>query len=64
MANWVLSCPHCSYEFVHSKINTSTLADYYLPPKPPFPEEGQKLACTNCGKESTFQQQQLTYKAK
>jgi DNA-directed RNA polymerase subunit RPC12/RpoP len=60
MASWVLRCPNCSETFVHSEIE-DTLANFFSLAKPKFPEGGQTLACTHCGKESLFQQTDLTY---
>jgi DNA-directed RNA polymerase subunit RPC12/RpoP len=60
MTNWVLRCPNCSKKFVHSKIE-DTLANYFLPAKPKFSKGGQRLTCSHCGKESLFQQTDLTY---
>jgi hypothetical protein len=61
MASWILRCPNCSQTFEHSEIK-DTLANQFWPvAKPKFPEGGQTLICTNCGKESLFQQNDLTY---
>ena len=60
MASWVLCCPNCSETFVHSEIE-DTLANYFALVKPKFPKGGQILTCTHCGKESLFQQTELTY---
>jgi len=60
MARWVLCCPTCSQTFVYSEIK-DTFANYFLPTKAEFPKGGQTLTCTHCGKESLFQQTDLTY---
>jgi len=60
MANWVLRCPNCSRTFVYSEIE-DTLANFFSLARPKFPEGGQTLICTHCGKESLFQQTDLTY---
>jgi len=61
MASWVLRCPICSKTFIHSEIEDN-FANYFLPAKPKFPEGGQTLTCTHCGKESLFRQSDLTYR--
>ena len=60
MTNWVLHCPNCSQTFVHSEIK-DTLTNQFWPVTPKFPEGGQRLTCSHCGKESLFQQTDLTY---
>ena len=60
MASWGLRCPNCSQTFVHSEIK-DTLANHFWPARPKFPEGGQTFTCMHCGKESLFQQTDLTY---
>jgi DNA-directed RNA polymerase subunit RPC12/RpoP len=60
MASWGLRCPNCSQTFVHSEIK-DTVANQFWPARPKFPEGGQAFTCTNCGKESLFQQNDITY---
>jgi hypothetical protein len=60
MARWVLRCPNCSQTFVYAEIE-DTLANYFSPAKPKFPESGQTLTCTHCGRESLFQRTELSY---
>ena len=60
MARWVLRCLNCSKTFVHSEIK-DTLANFFSPATPTFPEGGQTLTCTHCGRESVFRQTDLTY---
>jgi len=60
MASWNVTCPHCGKAFEHSAIE-NTLKNYYFPQKPKFPKEGQSLVCKNCGKESVYQQEDITY---
>jgi hypothetical protein len=62
MPSWVLTCKSCGERFSHSKIE-ETLADYFLPKKPEFPAEGQKLECPNCKTEGTYQRSELRYKS-
>jgi C4-type Zn-finger protein len=63
MARWVLSCPFCNEEFTYSEIpGKSTLADFFLPPKPDVPIEGVKLDCPSCQKTTTFFRHQMVYR--
>jgi hypothetical protein len=61
MPSWVLNCPGCSKTFPHSQIKQSTMADYFVPSKPEFPEGGQNLECPNCKKAETYQRTDLRY---
>ena len=63
MPYWILKCPQCKKDFVHSEINIDK--EHYglwaLPSKPEFPEAGSWLECTNCKKTSLFQRFQLMF---
>jgi hypothetical protein len=63
MASWVLNCPDCDFDFLHSTIRKSSLGDFYLEPKPEFPPEGRELECPNCGKKATYKRINLSYRA-
>lgn len=60
MASWILRCPNCSKTFVQSEIK-DTLANHFWPARPKFPKGGQTFTCVYCGKESPFQETDLTY---
>jgi hypothetical protein len=63
MPYWVLDCPQCHKEFVHSEIDGEKKHHglWALPSKPEFPEGGAKLDCPNCKQASLFQRFQLRY---
>ena len=63
MPRWVLRCPSCQQEFTHTQIHRDKLEDYYLEPKPDFPQEGQPVQCPNCNSSAVFRRHQLTYRA-
>jgi endogenous inhibitor of DNA gyrase (YacG/DUF329 family) len=60
MASWVVKCPHCGKTFHHSTIE-DTFRNFFWPEKPMLPEEGQSLACKDCGKESVYTRTDLRY---
>ena len=59
MAQWVLLCPECKFDFIHSEVESDAIA--WLGAKPAFPEGGALLECPNCNKSSVFERQQLRY---
>jgi uncharacterized protein YbaR (Trm112 family) len=67
MQFWMLSCPKCSRDFVHSKIELSAIEEarrdtFRILPKRLFALEGQKLTCPECKTESAFQRHQMFYR--
>jgi len=68
VSRWVLGCPKCGKEFMHSEIDSehrSPLLDPFawIGDKPEMPEAGVKLKCPNCSKVSVYKRYQLTYRA-
>ena len=64
MSYWVLGCPLCRMDFIHSEIDGEEERELWaLPSKPEFPEGGSSLACPNCKQTSLFQRFQLRYSA-
>lgn len=63
MPRWVLRCPSCQNEFTYTKIQRHKLEDYYLEPKPDFPQQGESVRCPNCNSASIYSRHQLTYRA-
>ena len=63
MPRWVLNCPSCQKEFTHTEIERRSFQDYYLEPKPDFPEEGLSVQCPNCKTSSVYHRRHLTYRA-
>jgi hypothetical protein len=63
MPYWVLHCPHCRKDFVHSEIDGEKEHHglWALPSKPEFPEGGSWLECLNCNQTSLFQRFQPVY---
>ena len=64
MPSWNLTCQNCSESFTHSKIEGGNLANYFVPQKPEFPEEGQELQCPNCNTKAQYQRTDLRYDSK
>ncbi len=66
MPNWMLDCPECKKDFVHSKVMFA--AGHQHPwdrePKPEFADGGVRLECPNCKAVSLYQRHQLTYSTK
>jgi hypothetical protein len=63
MPNWMLSCPKCNRQFVHSAIDAKTLESSFFSPKPNFPTSGSELTCPNCQHKTIYQRVELTYHA-
>jgi hypothetical protein len=64
---WVLVCPECDREFIHTEAQneaTSPMQDPlgWLAEKPAFPESGMRIGCPNCKKTSLYQRYQLVYR--
>ena len=62
MAHWVLHCPQCVKEIIHSEVSDQGPIDPFLSrtPKPEFPKGGLKLECPHCHCVCLFQRHQLT----
>jgi endogenous inhibitor of DNA gyrase (YacG/DUF329 family) len=63
MTRWVLECPSCKQEIIHSLIEKRTIADYFFDKKPDFPDGGLTVDCPNCHKRSVFENRELAYRA-
>jgi hypothetical protein len=67
MQYWMLTCPKCRRDFVHSKIELTALEEarrdaFGILPKPPFALDGEKHICPECKTESVFQRHHLFYR--
>jgi len=60
MSKWILVCKQCQKSFPHSEVGSS-LADYFFPEKPEFPQKGQDLECPHCKITSNYQRTDLRY---
>jgi hypothetical protein len=59
---WVLTCNHCQKLFAHSAIpDARNLLEYFYPPKPAMPEQGQPLRCPHCHETGQYFQSDLRY---
>jgi hypothetical protein len=66
MASWVLNCPQCNTEIIHSDIPEfeSSIPDPFEPvAKPEFPKGGLISVCPNCKVTTVFQRHQLIYRS-
>jgi hypothetical protein len=68
MPYWMLKCPKCSRDFVHTKIELAVVEEahrdpYRVLPRPTFAPDGENHTCPGCKTESVFQRQQLFYRA-
>jgi hypothetical protein len=63
MPYWILKCPQCKKDFIHSEINMDKeqYGIWPLPSKPEFPEGGSWLECLHCKQTSLFQRFQLKF---
>jgi len=62
MPHWILNCPLCRTEFIHSEIAMNLeMSELCFPRKPHVPSEGLRLECPSCRKSSVFQRDQLLY---
>jgi phage FluMu protein Com len=67
MPYWMLKCPECSRDFVHTKIEVTVIEEarrdpFQILPRPTFAQGGENHACPGCKTESVFQRQQLFYR--
>jgi len=64
MPGWIVYCPKCSFEILHSEISKDERVDPWLStaPKPEFPNGGQNLECPTCKIQTVFQRHQLIYR--
>jgi hypothetical protein len=65
MARWMLLCPHCFYQFEHSKVDPDVVEQarrdpFKIVPKPKF-TNGETRKCPACSKESTYRSFELIY---
>jgi hypothetical protein len=60
MAHWVLLCPKCKVDFIHSAVESDAIA--WLGAKPEFSDGGALLECPNCKESSVFAREQLRYR--
>ena len=66
MPQWNLYCLRCDKRFDHSTINPhldGAPYDPLWPPKPAFPEGGERVKCPLCKETATYQRYQLVYSA-
>jgi hypothetical protein len=62
MPHWILHCPLCKTEFIHSEIAMNLeMAELCFPRKPIVPGEGLRLECPNCRNSSVFNRDHLVY---
>ena len=64
MASWVVTCPSCRQEFVHSEIaeSDSVFDSFGGPRKPDVGPEGAEMTCPSCRTSSVFKRHQLRYR--
>ena len=67
MPLWMLKCPHCKREFLHSQIELASIEEAYRDPfkvlaRPVFGSEGERRICPGCNKGSVFQRHHLLYR--
>jgi len=65
MPRWIVYCPKCNYEILHSDVPKDGKLDPYVGTvqKPELPPEGQELECPNCKTNAVFQRHQLVYRS-
>jgi len=54
MSRWVLYCPECKRQFVHSEIPVNAPRFLGVELKPEFPRGGLKMECPYCKKIRCF----------
>jgi ribosomal protein S27AE len=67
MPRWMLKCPKCSHNFIHTRIESAVIEaarrdPYGILPRLSFAQNGEKQTCPNCNEESVFQRHQLFYR--
>jgi hypothetical protein len=67
MPYWMLKCPGCKREFLHSTIELAAIEEAYrdpfkILPRPVFKSEGERRICPGCKEESVFQRHHLLYR--
>jgi hypothetical protein len=66
MLFWMLRCPACARNFVHSKIELAAIEEAYRDPfgvlqRPLFARLTENHTCPGCNLESVFHRQHLFY---
>jgi hypothetical protein len=66
MPYWMLKCPKCSRDFVHTKIELAVIEEahrdpYRVLPRPMFAQETENRTCPGCKQESVFQRHHMFY---
>jgi hypothetical protein len=67
MPYWMLKCPRCTRDFLHSKIELAAIEEAYrdpfkILPRPVFASEGERRICPGCKEEFVFQRHHLLYR--
>ena len=68
MPHWILNCPKCKQDFIHSEVAAESRRplhepfDWGIDEKPNFPDAGIKLKCPNCKRTSVYKRHQLIYR--
>jgi ribosomal protein L37AE/L43A len=67
MPYWMLRCPNCARNFVHSKIELAAIEEAHRDPfrvvqRPVFAQMTEKHTCPGCNRESVFQRLHLFYR--
>jgi hypothetical protein len=67
MPYWMLKCPNCKRDFLHSKIERASIEEAYrdlfkVLPRPVFANEGERRTCPSSKEESVFQRHLLLYR--
>jgi hypothetical protein len=64
MDYWVLTCPSCQQEFVHSEVaeRDSIFDSFGGPHKPDMDPEGTEMICPHCRSSSVFKRHELRYR--
>jgi hypothetical protein len=67
MPYWMLKCPNCNRDFVHTKIELAVIEEahrdpFRVLPRPTFAQEAERHTCPGCKQESVFQPSHLFYR--
>jgi hypothetical protein len=62
MAHWVLVCPSCNKDFKLWEIPSTSITDFFLPPKPVLPLNGLVTRCPHCGHDGVYHRTDVRYR--